>query len=687
MDVEGHGVGQHGSAARLAKVLAGRGATSLEQLGRLCIVPVVTEAQAVRWSELLDAEHFLGSGPLVGRRLRYLIESPYWGAVAALAFSAPARRLAARDRFIGWDDATRCAHLQRLVCNSRFLIRPGVAVPGLASHVLARCLRQLPRDWAAHFGEAPVLIETFVDRSRHRGGCYRAANWHYVGDTTGRGRNDTRHQRPRSVKAVYLYPLHRHWRRQLGAAAEPARTPGPDDWARHEFAQLRCGDRRLRERLISLSRDFAARTRAQLPQACGTRARTKAAYRLLAHPKVTMDALLGSHYQATLGRCRQHAVVLAVQDTTSLNYSAHAAIEGLGPIGARRDGAQGLIVHDTMAFSPAGTPLGLLDVQAWARDRRDHGLRRLTSEPRTLDNKESGKWLDSHQRASALQGRLEGTRVVSLADREGDLFELLHAAQHPQAADILVRAQHNRALLGGGRLMSHLDAQPQRAELALHVPRRGAQAARTARMALRFARVSLEPPKDKRALGPVRLYALRTTEIDPPAGVRPLAWTLLTTVPTHSLAQAQERIQWYAMRWQIEVYHRTLKSGCRIEDRQLGNAERLEACLGIDLVVAWRVFWLSQWAREAPETPCSAFFEPEEWKALLIRTGHNPDPSPANEPSLHQAMHLVGQLGGFIATRGNPGTQTIWRGLQRLDDITVMYRKLTELLHSQREPP
>ena len=180
---------------------------------------------------------------------------------------------------------------------------------------------------------------------------------------------------------------------------------------------------------------------------------------------------------------------------------AHGAIAAHGPIGTHADGAQGLLVHDTMAFSVEGTPLGLLDVQSWAREREDHGLRRLGDDTRALDDKESGKWLDSHGRASQLQAGLDGTRVVSVADREGDLFELLHASQRPEAADILVRAQHSRQLAdGGGRLMEHLDAQPWSAELEHHIPHRGNQAARTARMAVRFDRVTLAPPKSKRAL-------------------------------------------------------------------------------------------------------------------------------------------------------------------------------------------
>lgn len=402
-----------------------------------------------------------------------------------------------------------------------------------------------------------------------------------------------------------------------------------------------------------------------------------------------MDSLIRSHAQASAGRCRQQPVVLAVQDTTTLNYSAPTITEGLGPIGARADGAQGLIVHDTMAFSAAGTPLGLIDVQAWARHPDDHGLHRLGGEDeRDLNNKESGKWLDSHFAASQLQGQLAETRVVSVADREGDLYELLLQATEPEQADVLVRARENRRLAGGaGKLVDVLEAQPSGATVELHIPRRGKQPARTAYLAVRWARVTIQPPKSKRTLAPVALDAVHATEIDPPEGVRPLAWTLLTTVPTDSAEAACERLQWYARRWQIEVYHRTLKSGCRIENRYLGDAARIETALAIDLLVAWRVLWLTKWGREQPNAPASTVLEADEWKALLVRSDIKWDPAPQDEPTLYEAMHLIARLGGYQGRKHEPGAQALWRGLQRIEDIAHVYRRLKDGIASGREPP
>ena len=685
MDTEALAVGQHAPAS----ISRSSRPSSLDELGRLSWIPVETELQAQRWEALMEDEHFLGAGPLVGRRLRYLVRSSRYGEIAALAFSAAAWRLQPRDAFIGWSAEQREAQLQRVVCNSRFLIRSDIQVPELASHLLARTLRHLPRDWAARYGEAPVLVETFVDRARHRGGCYRAANWRYVGDTRGRGRNDTAGERPRSPKAIYLYPLRRDWRRQLGGSEPPDADELPvDDWARHEFAHARCGDRRLHERLITIARDFAAHSRADTPEACGTRTRTKAAYRFLANPKATMQRLIRSHAQASAGRCRDHDVVLAVQDTTTLNYSAPTITEGLGPIGSRANGAQGLIIHDTMAFSTEGTPLGLIDVQAWARHPEDHGLRRLGDDDRDLDNKESGKWLDSHEEASRLQEQLPGTRVVSVGDRESDIYELLLAARPDEAADALVRARQDRRLAGSGtKIDAHLEARAPEAEVELNVPQRHNQPGRIARLELRYERVTLQAPKNKRRLGSVELDVVQAKEIDPPEGIEGLKWTLLTTVPTTTAEEACERLEWYATRWQIEVYHRTLKSGCRVQERNLGDADRLETALAIDMVVAWRTFWLTKWGRERPQTPASAILEPDEWKALLVRMDVSWDPGPEDEPTLYQAMHLIARLGGYQDRKREPGAQTIWRGLQRIEDMAQVFQKVRAAALEVRRPP
>jgi hypothetical protein len=653
---------------------------SLADLGPVELVPIGSaESQASRlWNGLMNRYHYLGAGPLCGAQIRYLIRSPRYGWLGGLAFSAAAWRLAARDRWIGWAEPARRQHLGQVVCNSRFLIRPQVRVPHLASHVLAGCLKRLGRDWQARYGVAPVLVETFVERARFKGTSYRAANWTCVGRTRGRGRQDGAHRAAGTSKDVYLFALQPEAHAILCEGPPPSRVPrrAPVDWAAEELGEAQLGDARLAKRLVTLARDFYARPQANIPQACQSRAKTKAAYRFLEHDHTTLEKILAPHYAATVRRVAQEPVVLAVQDTTTLNYSTHPATEQLGPIGSRKEGLVGLLLHDTLAFTPEGTPLGLLDVQCWARDPQAFGKRHRRYEL-PIEQKESQKWLTSFQKVAEVQRGCPATLLVSVGDREADIYELFAlAAGRGAGPQLLVRAERDRLLAEGHEhVWARVAAQPLGGVQELAIPRRGPQPARVARLELRYAQVRLQPPKRKRQLPEVTLWAVLAEEGGAPPGVEPLRWMLLTTLEVRTFEDATRSLAWYTRRWGIEVYHRTLKSGCRIEQRQLGSADRLEACLAIDLVVAWRIFHLTKLGRETPEVPCTVFFEEAEWKALVAYVTHDPLPPP-QAPTLREATRMVASLGGFLGRKGDgdPGTQTLWLGLQRLDDITATWK-------------
>jgi hypothetical protein len=435
-------------------------------------------------------------------------------------------------------------------------------------------------------------------------------------------------------------------------------------------------DLRLGRRLIEIGRDFYARPQAQIPQACQTRARTKAAYRFFEHPKTDMQTLLEPHRQATYRRMAEHTVVLCPQDTTSLNYSTHPATANLGPIGSRPEGIIGLMVHDTLSFSVEGTPLGLLDVQCWARDPEQFGIKHQRKQ-RPIEAKESYKWLQSFNRVAEAQRHCPQTMLVSIGDRESDIYELFHLALgQAQGPKLLVRAEQDRLLAEGqGQLWSAVGGQALAGIQVLQVPRRGVIPARQAQLEIRFAEVTLKPPHGKSKLGALKLWAVLAQEIDAPRGAEALSWMLLTTVPVTSFEAALEKLHWYSKRWGIEIFHKTLKSGCKVEERQLGSADSIQACLAIDMVVAWRVYHLTKLGREIPDVPCTVFFEEAEWKALQTFTTKQPvvDGAP---PSLREAVRAVASLGGFLGRKGDgePGTKSVWLGLQRLDDITVAWK-------------
>ncbi len=211
-----------GSVSRVPRTAAGeRGRPlvgSVRDVAPVQVELVRARAQRLLFRELVGRYHYLGHTVPFGAHLRYLVfaSHPDRAVVGCLQFSSPAWRMAARDRWIGWDDTTRANNLQHVVNNSRFLLLPWVQVRNLASAVLARDLAQLVVDWPHHYGLEPALVETLVESRRYHGGCYRAANWIALGQTSGRGRMDRHRRRDGAApKTIFVYPLVRDAPRRL----------------------------------------------------------------------------------------------------------------------------------------------------------------------------------------------------------------------------------------------------------------------------------------------------------------------------------------------------------------------------------------------------------------------------------------------------------------------------------------
>lgn len=665
---------------------------SLAELGPVELVAVSSRyAQSSRiWNELMDAYHYLGAGPLCGAQIRYLVRGERHGWLGALAFSSATPRLKAREAWIGWSERARRANLGQVIQNSRFLILPTVAVPNLASHVLGRAVAQVVGDWETRYGVRPVLVETFVDPARFRGSSYRAANWERIGQSAEGRRAHRNGKQSTGPKDLYVYPLSREARTIL--CREPARprlgelprASAPKDWVEEEFGAIDVGSDALRQRAYGIARDFYARPRANIPQACdGSTAKVRAAYRFFKNPKVDMDAILTSHAQATVDRIRAHPVVLAVQDTTDLDYTPHAlATRDLGPLGSIDDLTVGLKLHETLAFTPEGLPLGLLAAKCWARD----GSEAEKDDRRPIEEKESFRWLESYRRVAEAQKLCPDTMLVSVGDRESDIYELLEeaCAEGPEPKPkLLVRAHRgrqrqveDRLVVEGRSLWTFMARQPVAAEQKLLIPGNGRRTERTATVAVRYARVKLKPPEGRTGRDGLWVWAIYAHEVghDPARVEHPISWLLLTTVETATAAQALERLLWYARRWGIEVFHRILKSGCRIEDRQLGHADRLEACLAFDLVIAWRIQWMTVQGRQTPNGSCDAILSEEEWQPLYAYIHKRPPPK--KPPTIREAIRLIAKLGGFLGRKGDgePGPMVLWRGLMRLPDLELGWR-------------
>jgi hypothetical protein len=446
-----------------------------------------------------------------------------------------------------------------------------------------------------------------------------------------------------------------------------------DEWVETEFGTAELGDARRTARLVQLTQQLAAAPGASLPEACGSRGHLKAAYRFFANPAIAPADILASHVAATHERALTVPVVLAVQDTTELDWTAHPATTELGPLASPSH--QGLLVHSTLAFTPERVPVGLLAQEVWVRDPEAVG-QRATRKQRPIAEKESAKWLRSVAAVNEARHECPQTRFVSIGDREADVYDLF-VAERAAGVELLVRAAWDRRVAHSEQyLWATVMAQPVAATLTVYVPRGPGQPARAAVVRLRFCPVTLCPPRHRTAerLPTVQVWAVHVVEEYPPAGVEPLEWLLLTTWAVDTVADAQERVDWYGCRFGIEVWHKVLKSGCQLEARQLESGERLQRCLPLYSVLAWRILYATMLSRALPELPCTVLLALEEWQALYCAIHHTATP-PATPPPLYQAVRWIARLGGFLdrPADGEPGVTVLWRGFQHLADLTTMY--------------
>ena len=431
-------------------------------------------------------------------------------------------------------------------------------------------------------------------------------------------------------------------------------------WAAAELGGAKLGDGRLNRRLVRVAERLGAQPGASIPGACGGWAETQAAYRLLAHEAVTWEQVLAPHWDWSIERMRCQPVVLCIQDSTELDYTAQPGIAGLGPLSYLRQ--HGLSVHPTLAVPPDGVPLGVLDAWLWTRDRETFGADKRHW---PIEAKERMRWLEGCARCAELAASLPDTRLVYVADRECDIHEFMVRAHRAPGIDWLIRATHNRCLAEGDKRWDRLAQAPVLGEVRFILPARPSRPSRPVVLTVRADRVTLHPKGSE----PVTVTALRAREESTPVGVKPLDWRLLSNRRAETLARAAELLQWYGSRWSIEVFFRILKTGCRVEALQLSTLDRLEPALALYLIIAWRIQYLTVRGRVIPEWPCDAGLDPAEWRAVYVALHRQPPP--VIPPPLPAMLGWIAHLGGHLGRKGDgpPGPQALWIGLQRARDL------------------
>jgi hypothetical protein len=405
-----------------------------------------------------------------------------------------------------------------------------------------------------------------------------------------------------------------------------------ESWIKAEFGGVQFGHKDAEQRLVHIAAAKAHNPGASYSECfAGDRHQLKAYYRFIGNKReaICPQGILRGHRHQTIARMKKCKRVLAIQDTTDLNFSERLHCNELGDIGKNQTGAvsQGLKMHSLLTVGEQGLPLGVLGTHIYASH-----FDKDKAQNRPIEQKESYRWLRTIDDLGEISKWVPETQLIAVGDRESDLFELFdYRRRKARNIHLLVRARYNRCLRDqSAKLFDHLEALPVMGEASIEVPRQRekkgkpskpgciALPARKARVQLRWGKVTVAAPAtaQTRHLPAAELYALLIIEPHPPKGAKALRWVLLTTVSIALRKQALRCLRWYTLRWRIEEWHRVLKSGCRIESHQHHSADKLARAIAIDAVIAWRVMLLTLLGREVPEIPAKMIFSP--WECTLL---------------------------------------------------------------------
>jgi hypothetical protein len=432
-------------------------------------------------------------------------------------------------------------------------------------------------------------------------------------------------------------------------------------WAERTFGSAVLGDTRRPARAVQLGAALLANPAASLPRQLPTPAALEATYDLLHQRDVTHAGVLTPHWQQTREQARTHPLVLLTGDLTTLDYSHHPTTTGLGPIGNGR--GRGYLVHSVLALLP--TPrrvLGLAHQIPYVPSPKRPGetLRQLQARRRQTD-----VWAEA---VEAIGAPPPGVRWVHVGDRGSDIFRFLAACRAHQC-DFLVRACKDRRVTDTATepaddtistLFATVRAWPSRGQQTIELPARHGHGARTAQVEVSWQALRLQPPRQEPADGSILAWVVRVWEPHPPAEVtEPIAWVLLTSVPVTSVEAAWECVAWYRCRWTNEDYHQCLKTGCRIEQRNLGDQPALERLLAFCAPVAIHLLHLRDLARTDPDQPATAVVEPEVVRVVAALGGQAPETMTVQELCV-----AVARRGGYLGRKrdGPPGWKTLWLG-------------------------
>lgn len=482
-----------------------------------------------------------------------------------------------------------------------------------------------------------------------------------------------------------------------GVSSKP-HTPSPtlpdDFWVERELATSHFKDVRLAKRLHKLVAMLSGQMGKSVPCACQDWANTKAAYRFFANDHVSEGQILAGHFQATETRLAETGGrVLLLHDTCEFSFQrdqdSALGLIGRAASGKGKDGRQkhftvrGVLMHSSLAVTPDGLPLGLTAIKFWSRRQFKgcNALKRQVNPTRVpITEKESFRWLENLRQSTARVPKPQN--CVHIGDRESDIYELFCLAEELKTK-FLVRTCVNRLAGVTGTVAGRMKRSAVRGRHRIKARTKLGETYQ-ADLAIKYESVQVRPPIGKqKEYPPLVLTVIHATEKSRPRGRERIAWKLLTNLPVNSLAAAIEKLEWYALRWKIEVFHKILKSGCKAEESKLRRSERLVNLIAIYCLIGWRVFWLTMLQRSQPAAePAKALTSVET--CLLDELVKSKPPSGKRRRRKRLADYLVkiARLGGYLTRAADPppGNLVMWRGLTRLHDIQLGFLLANKLV-------
>jgi hypothetical protein len=447
-------------------------------------------------------------------------------------------------------------------------------------------------------------------------------------------------------------------------------------WAAHVAGQAEFPDERLNTRFARILQTLADKPLDAFPQAAGSAGQAKAIYRFLKNKRLQVEDFLHPVVDTTMDACRGLPMILAIQDSSSANYSSLVQTKGLGKLNDSE--ALGLHFHTTIAVQSNGVVRGLIHQSLWSRppeaapkaDKR----RQLP-----IEDKESYKWLEGIDAAEAALAGLppeQRPRLLHVFDREGDIHEVLQRiTDSPHGA--VIRAAQNRSVAGPvAHAFNAIAATAPVGVQVIDVPAQHGVKKRKAQLELRSLTLTITPSANYPRRQPVTWTLIEAREINAPPGLEPLSWLLWTTEPASTMGQIVEILRYYKLRWSIEDFHLTLKSGCQIEALRLEKAERLIKAIILYSAVALRILALRDLARQQPTAPCTTLLDTDQWQALYSHIHGRRPVATLPIPTIKEAVLWIGRLGGHLNRKrdGMPGVRTLWRGWRDLAILVAGFR-------------